>query len=216
MKNKEFIEYLLATGTLQKTDDTVDYYLGYISNQEFDIKDIYMGLLDERVGSLFILKVCMLLCMMYDKQPVYKDLLLKILVDAEKFRLNHFSSKDRETLNLCMEDMITSIMNSENLIEMEIKLRKIQGIQNWSSVVLDDKRYFANYFGYSCNKLNIPLRLMSNKNSWNYIILHDVFDLLKDGKVVYNGVYGIGFKDGKTTLIREHYKDYDAFDYIIY
>lgn len=215
MKNKEFLNYMLVTDKdLSKENHLSDYeyYIHYISNREFEIKDIYLGLKKVGLDILSILKICMLLCIHFNRKEVDKDLIKRLVVNGAEFRLRHLATKDNYYEDV-KEDLIASIMNSNDIKELEKRLRKIQ---NTKSIKLDDTIYYTQCSKGISDKIAINLKSLSDKKSNEYIILGNVFDMISNGRIIYQDILGIGFIGERYILLREDYRDKNLFDYIAY
>lgn len=216
MTNKEFMNYLRVSCKLDIKHESVNYYIDRISDRDFEIKDIYLKLRDlECLNDLFLLKVCMLLCIIFDKKEVDKNLLIRILMEALKFRQDHFYSS-KCNFDFILEDVVTSIMHSNNLQNIENNLRRIGHIDVLKRISIGGKLCYAQYNARGKQEAMVGLKRLSEDGN-NYILLKDSFNLIRNGKIEYKNIYGLGFINDKVHMIKASYQDeYPIFDYLIY
>lgn len=217
MTNKEFFDYMILTDENLSGVKSKEY-INYLRQVEFEVKDIYLGLIHVGLDNEHALRMCASLYLRFRKEEqeeeLDKKMLTEIVVGATEFRLKHLETKGSYIASV-KKELIQTIKDSFSLDSLETGLRRVKKAKG---IKLDNKAYYVNLGVYSINSVGVNIKLLSESSN-KYVILKRKFDLIHNHAVIYKNLLGIGFiekgNNMKYVLIGEDYQDNYLFDYVI-
>lgn len=131
MTNKESFDYMILTDENLSGVKSKEY-INYLRQVEFEVKDIYLGLIHVGLDNEHALRMCASLYLRFRKEEqeeeLDKKMLTEIVVGATEFRLKHLETKGSYIASV-KKELIQTIKDSFSLDSLETGLRRVKKLK---------------------------------------------------------------------------------------